>query len=587
MAIKELIAAVQTKFDQNKFDKFIHRVHFPRFKNFARGATVDFNFPITILVGPNGGGKSSVLHAAWGMPLNHSTSRFWFSTPVDPIEYDKNDRHRYWYSHYNASLKLRVQTRKIAGNKHNGYWEPSRVAIKEGMDPMPSQTAPNSQYMSNKADRWTPVVRTPYYFNAKNDTSAFDRFFNGKVLSSLEARQDQFVLYTKRLKRVIDNDLQTFDFYGIERIESNSMLSASQLAIVNRILQKKYKSARYISHKLYDTYTFSPSVKFETDARNYSECFAGSGELAVVNLVLALEKLNDFDLLLLDEPETSLHPGAQEKLIEHLLELSRDKCIQVIISTHSQTFVENLPQSALVVLEESSDGIKPRLAPTKASAFERLGVVEKNKVTILTEDRLLQAMVMRALPRVDRSLRLGVAVVADDVGVSEMLSNQVRAHIQANSKVLMVIDGDQKEVESIFNQDVNTLNANQRDATIRKLDKEHKISIVGTGIKEDFVSWMQWCKQRVIAIDQVCPEQVLLELLDPNHVTLSKPNATNADFKKAVKAVLHHSHNGQSMDSQHTIFNLKLGEISPGSRVDGYLNSLAAKLTEKLSQFAN
>ena len=157
-----------------------------------------------------------------------------------------------------------------------------------------------------------------------------------------------------------------------------------------------------------------------------------------MNYVLALDNLKPYDLLLLDEPETSLHPGAQERLTEHLLRIVNDKHIQVIISTHSPTFVQLLPASALVVLDETPNGIAPRPIATKDSAFERLGVASTEKITILTEDKLLKAVVDRAIARMPKRTRDKIFVVPAELGVSEMLSNQVRAHLQARAKVLMV-----------------------------------------------------------------------------------------------------------------------------------------------------
>lgn len=55
------------------------------------------------------------------------------------------------------------------------------MAVKEGMEKMPKKTSHNAAFMSEKGDRWTPVARTPHYFNAKTDTSAFDRFFNSGI----------------------------------------------------------------------------------------------------------------------------------------------------------------------------------------------------------------------------------------------------------------------------------------------------------------------------------------------------------------------------------------------------------------------
>lgn len=580
--IDNLVASAQKKFVANEFDKFIHEMCFPKFKNFAPNAKVEFRFPVTVLVGPNGGGKSSILHAAWGMPFKYSTSRFWFSTAVDPIEFDDKDQNRYWYSHYVKSLKLMVQSRKISGNKRHGYWEPTRPALYEGMAAMPAKNSATEPLMSQTGDRWTPVNRTPHYFNAKAESSAFDRFFNSTALTSLGARQDYFVKYSRKLKEVIDGSLPTLNYYNVERVAENYQLSVTQLNSVNKILQKNYTSARYISHKLYDKQAFSPSVIFETATRSYSECFAGSGELAVVNYVLALENLKEYDLLLLDEPETSLHPGAQEKLIEHLLEIVNAEKIQVIISTHSPTFVQLLPATALVVLEETPLGIAPRLMPTKASAFARLGLINKEKVTILTEDNLLKAVVDRAVERLPKLMRDKTVVVPAELGVSEMLSNQVRAHIQANAKVVMVLDGDQKAVEAIFNQNPDDLSAKQKQQVVKNL-KAQNVSIVGS--KEDLEGWMCWCKKYVVLLDQVCPEQILLEIMSPTNELLTDPAATNAQFKSAVKSALNISKNDSTAAAQYHILKLKLGEVEEGSLIYKSISVLATKLELKLSQF--
>jgi predicted ATPase len=575
--IEVLVQLIEAKFKAGDFDKFIHDVTFPKFKSFAPGARIEFNFPISVVVGPNGGGKSSLLHAAWGMPHKYSTSRFWFSTPVDPIDFVEGDQNRYWYSHYVGQIKQRVQTRKTTAKKRDGYWEPARPVQREGMKAMPTAPKPALvPFMSGTGDRWTPVERTPHYFNAKSETSAFDRFFNSTSLAGLEERQEYFIKYSKKLKEVIDGALSQLPYYRVERVAENRLLTPVHLENINKILQKNYKSARYISHKLYDKEAFSPSVIFETDARSYSECFAGSGELAVVNYVLALESLKKFDLLLLDEPETSLHPGAQTKLIEHLLGVVKEKQIQVIISTHSPTFVELLPASALVVLEETNAGIAARPGPTKASAFDRLGVIDKTKISILTEDKLLEAFVTQALRLLPRTLREKATVVAAEVGVSEMLSNQARAHLQADSKVIMVLDGDQAPVQAIFELDPSALSDKQKKETIDKLVALH-ISVVGS--HKDLEGWMAWCNEHVTLIDETCAEQILLQLEMPIHPLLANPTATNNQFKKAVRSVLRAS--GNSAEAQYRVFAYLLSKLTDGP-VHQSLANLASKLEAKL-----
>lgn len=381
---------------------------------------------------------------------------------------------------------------------------------------------------------------------------------------------------------MIDGSLSSFNYYGVERVAENFVLSADQRDSVNKILQKNYSEARYIRHKLYDRHAHSPSVIFKTASRSYSECFAGSGELAVVNFVLALENIEPYGLLLLDEPETSLHPGAQERLTEHLLRLVNEKHIQVIISTHSPTFVQLLPAEALVVLDETPIGVMPRPFPTKASAFERLGVVDKGKITILTEDKLLKAVVDRAVLRFPKPLRDKVNVVPAELGVSEMFSNQVRAHIQADSKVLMVVDGDQTDVEKLFDQEPDDLSPKQKHEMLEKL-KNLKVSVIGS--TADLDGWMRWCKNRVVLLDQVCPEQILLELLNPKHPLLTDPNATNASFKTAAKSAVHTINGEATAEAQYHTLKHKLGSIEPGTALDTSIQILSDKLKTKLAQF--
>lgn len=425
-------------------------------------------------------------------------------------------------------------------------------------------------------------MRVPHYFNAKSDSSAFERFFYSTDVANLDDRQDYFIRYSAKLKEVIDYDLTTCRYYGVEKVEKNVMLSAEQLNVVNSILQKRYKSARYITHKFYDKYKFSLSVIFDTGSLNYSECFAGSGELAVVNFVLAMESVNNFDLLLLDEPETSLHPGAQERLLEYLLKIVEKKFIQVIISTHSEMFVKLLPPEALVVLDESTDGVQVRPNPRRSTAFHRLGAIDNSKIVILTEDKLLQKFVERAVQRLDKEDKKRIRVEASDLGVSEMLSHQLRAHIQSGAKALMVIDGDQKAVADIFLQDPNELSVAQKKLTLQKLSQLH-VSIVGD--LDSLDSWMGWCQKRVLLLDELCPEKIFLLLIKPDHQLLNDAAATNAKFKSTLRSVLQDRGDDVEPSQAASAFKHVLGEVDAESVVDNLIDAMKKKIQIAIAQF--
>ena len=83
--ISKLVDVIQGMKQKNIFKNYIEYIIFPYYKNLLPNSKIDFEFPLTILVGKNGSGKSSTLHALYGAPLNKSCSDFWFSTEVDPI----------------------------------------------------------------------------------------------------------------------------------------------------------------------------------------------------------------------------------------------------------------------------------------------------------------------------------------------------------------------------------------------------------------------------------------------------------------------------------------------------------------------
>ena len=549
--IKKLANQIQSIFDNKQFDKFIHDITFPRFKKFSAFARLEFRFPITIIVGPNGGGKSSVLHALWGMPERCTTRDFWFSTPVDPIENGKSNPNRYWYSHYIKKIDHIAQSKKTSGRKKTApdYWEPDEPRIKDRMNKMPPITKSLKPYVSDSGDRWNQVERKRAYANSKAESSAFDRFFNHVEFERKAERQKYFTKWSGGLKKTIDKSETT---YYKRNAKVNFMVKPDNLAAINKILGKNYNSAHYLIHNFYDKNVYSSSVIFETSTLTYSECFAGSGELAVVNLVLQISDLDEFGLLLLDEPETSLHPGAQVRLIEYLLEVTRDKKIQVVISTHSPTFVDYLPTAALIILDETDEGINPRSVPSKELAFYSLGKTEKDKVIILTEDALIQALVERVIHQyASDEVKQKIIVKAASDGATMMLSNHARSYMLMGNRVIMIVDGDMNDVRDIFKADPKSL-SHQDKLSIIDVLKKHKPAVNITGSSHDENSkielldaWMVWCNKNVLFIDYVCPEELFIRLYDPGH-QLAALGGSNGEFKSALKSIL--EMNGEDSD---------------------------------------
>lgn len=78
-------------------------------------------------------------------------------------------------------------------------------------------------------------------------------------------------------------------------------------------------------------------IKFNYDNHYHSSEGAGEGLLSIFTIIDALYDSNEGDIIVIDEPELSLHPSLQKKLSELLLEYSSNR--QIVVSTHSPYFI--------------------------------------------------------------------------------------------------------------------------------------------------------------------------------------------------------------------------------------------------------
>ena len=442
-SIKELIRTIEKFKPGAPLEKYIGSIRFPNFKNIEPGARIDFAFPLTVLVGANGSGKSSILHALYGAPDKYSLKDFWFSTELDPIVEGKGlGVSRFIYAHWNAHVGDFVETRKarVRSGARLDYWEPTKIVVGDGMKPLP----PGSP-VGAASDRWLPVERSVVHINFKAEISAFDRFFYFETGQTKEDKHIAMLREARRLKHVIENGYTSYPLWNRERVFENRLLSADELTCVKHILGHDYVSATMVRHTLYPGYRGQDiSVLFERPTLKYSEAFAGSGEVAVVSSVVKLLSADAGALVLLDEPETSLHPGAQRRFLQFLLECVVKKKMQIIISTHSPEFLDELPDRAIKVLDVTPSG---RVAVANGSsslvAFNRLGAKMPGRIRIIVEDELARKVVeiaRRDLPAGEREL---IDVVVVPGGAPMILAHYIPSAIAGKDATFALLDGDQ------------------------------------------------------------------------------------------------------------------------------------------------
>lgn len=162
----------------------------------------------------------------------------------------------------------------------------------------------------------------------------------------------------------------------------------------------------------------------------------------VATIVREIEKASNNSIVLIDEPEVSLHPRAQYKLIEYFLDAIKRKHIQMIATTHSEHIVEMLPKEAIICLRKNENKTFVQQNVIPELAFAEIGSPVWNSKRIIVEDDMAQSIVKRVLE--EEELEPMVSVEFYPGGCSNLKKYTILTYARTSIKNQYIIfDGDQ------------------------------------------------------------------------------------------------------------------------------------------------
>lgn len=419
--------------------KYIDFIQFPFYRNVDLDTRINFEFPLTVFIGQNGCGKSTCLHALYGAPVNHTPYEFWFDTDVDPVTYynEQRKRHSFWYSYKDADKKVKeVIKARIRRGEDPNYWETSRPLTWAGM-----------KKVANRNDRDKPIAKSVVYIDFRAELSAFDKFFYFGDVKGIKSKNKQEFIRKKSsyLKRVLSGQTDTYFSKSGPVNKKKRALSEVELEWISFISGKTYSSGVFLEHSFFRNVGYS--VIFKTVHAEYSEAFAGSGEVAIVRLVLRVLDAKDYSLILLDEPEVSLHPGAQSRLKLFLLNQIKLKKHQIILTSHSPSIIKGLPKEAIkVFFQNPGNGrflVKENLTPEEAFYHIEFPIEAKKNITV--EDILAKEIVSAVLENMGEEVSSLFNVTFNPGGESVIKNEFITIFCRdKKSNNFVVFDGDQK-----------------------------------------------------------------------------------------------------------------------------------------------
>lgn len=568
--IESLINTIKNIKNNGVFNPFIDYIRFPFYRNLEKNTKISFDFPLTVFVGQNGSGKSSTLQALYGCPSGYSVGKFWFSTKVDPIE-NSGERPAIIYAYTNENgEQLEALKSRIKRDNDPDYWEPSRPLVSYGMK------------VVEGGGRNPLIQMNVLYLDFRSILSAFDKYFYYFIPEHLKSKTPQDFLRKKSvyLKKVIDTD-NLIKCGSKKQNKTPQYISENELKIMSSILNKSYINGKIIEHKLFREW--GTSILFTTLNVVYSEAFAGSGEIAVATLVHELMNVKNNSLVLLDEPEISLHPGAQKKLKKFILEQIKIKHLQVVISTHSANLIEGLPPNAVKVFTQLPDGkfhVENERMPEEA--FYYIGQNPNTKKKIIVEDKLAQKIIQSVINEIGPETASLFDVEFHAGGASVIKTDFIRVYSQdSESNFFVIFDGDQKITKEHFN--VNTIPY----GTLTSMDSNLLISLkkltqkqTGCDIKfhtdgnsnggnrnQEFtfiLNYLKYYYRNVFYLPQLTPEEIIWNCDLASHLLEYNPNKceimnrldTETNFKEKFRilGIEVFVNNKNCIDSAHDLF---------------------------------
>jgi AAA15 family ATPase/GTPase len=376
----------QLRAKKNQLQFFLESIKISQLRG-IESLQIPFVYPVSVIAGPNGCGKSTVLFAC--ACAYDDQRREFFPAAIFPNltnktmegPADKLNHPTFEYNYLDNNNKISMAWKK------GKSWNKSFFGRKSAKQP----------------------ARTVYLRTLANLTSPTE------VRSILQINNKKY---------------------------ENSEIDASLIAFAHRVLDFRYTGLRLLKLKDKDL-LFAD----RDDSSAYSEFHMSAGERALLRLSKDLSNLRDA-LVLIDEVEAGLHPSTQRQLMLELQRLALRNNLQIIVTTHSQTVLESVPSEARVFLEREGGNVT--FKPAYRDIFQRaLYGASVDKLSILCEDSVAEGLILGVLDVLNPKINLSPSDinVGRDTGKDQFPQHiQTLGKFRLLKDFIFVLDGDAKSL---------------------------------------------------------------------------------------------------------------------------------------------
>lgn len=278
------INALLEKAAEKDYGKYLARLVLKQLRGFAN-EPIAFDFPVAAIIGPNGGGKTTILGAAACAYKVISPRRFFAKSG----KYDETMQD--WTIEYELVDKgiNKKDTIRRTASFRNLRWN------REALD---------REVLLFGVSRTVPVNERPELLRCASSSFAVPE---GQIIQFDESVRNA-------VSRILAKDITGFRQLFVDPKGQVTLLTGQTKG-----------------------------------GKGYSEFHFGAGESSIIRMVTQIEAAKPQALVLIEEIENGLHPIATVRMVEYLIDVAERKKIQSIFTTHSNDALKPLPSKAIWV----------------------------------------------------------------------------------------------------------------------------------------------------------------------------------------------------------------------------------------------
>jgi energy-coupling factor transporter ATP-binding protein EcfA2 len=255
-------------------------------------------------------------------------------------------------------------------------------------------------------------------------------------------------LYTPYDSVLIGEFFDNYDFSSsLEEHGKGWVQKRADLNALREILGVTYDAAVYTPANIVHLAPTFPFVRARAGDAWVDSSSMSFGELAIHRLRWEVANPYPNTVILLDEPEANIAPRGHAPLLDELARLARASNVQIIMATHSPSFINRVPLSFVRICVRRGQTVSI-YTPTRPSDLrDVLGAGNPLNFFVVVEDQVAEAALRMILTAhsfllLSETEILKVGSWTDVIATTSGLSNSRR------TRTVAVIDGDQRQSTS-------------------------------------------------------------------------------------------------------------------------------------------